>query len=274
MSELEQRYDPWGPISVVLYEIKDSDFVQDAVETTGVRIDWHPFSQGDAYSHTTRIRALRGDIQRAYQGMEPGERGLFTQIVVKALLRRRDREELHRTLNERLADIGWNVTDDGVLVTQDALVSEQFFPPNSEYDAYVAIRDILSRTQDSIFVVDGYVGTSLLMTLKWLAVSPISVRLLTGERSVKQDFGVELAAFRKQVPQVDIEVRTSSAFHDRFVVIDGTEVYHVGASLKDAGRRAFMISRIESAEIASATQDTIEAAWASATRVGALQATL
>lgn len=38
-------------------------------------------------------------------------------------------------------------------------------------------------------------------------------------------------------------VRTDS-FHDRFIVLDGTDAYHVGASIKDAGKRAFAVSRI------------------------------
>lgn len=59
MSELTVRFDPWGPISVVLYETKDSDFVEDAIATTGVEVDWRPFTREDAYSHSTRIRALR-----------------------------------------------------------------------------------------------------------------------------------------------------------------------------------------------------------------------
>src|SRR5690606_11744988 len=104
---------------------------------------------------------------------------------------------------------------------------------------------------------------------KALRPSPISVRLLTGEQSVKQDFPLELAAFRKQLAHIDIEVRASNAFHDRFIVVDGTEVFHVGASLKDAGRRAFMISRIENSEIATVTRVSIDAAWLSAHIVAA-----
>ncbi|WP_163268681.1 hypothetical protein [Chelativorans alearense] len=268
MSELSVRFDPWGPISVVLYETRDSDFVEDAIATTGVDVDWRPFSRADAYSHSTRIRALRRDIQRAYQAMEPDQRGLFVQIIVKALLRRADGEELHRVLNERLADIGWMITEAGVLLTQDALVSEQFFQPNSEYDAYVAIRDILGRAQRSLLVVDGYVGASLLLTLKSLGVSPLSVRLLTSKQSVKHDFPAELGAFRKQFPQFHVKLRTSEVFHDRFVVVDDQDVFHIGASLKDAGRRAFMISRIENLEIAAKTRDAIEQAWAEANGVG------
>lgn len=127
-----------------------------------------------------------------------------------------------------------------------------------------AIKDILGSARQSLFAVDGYVGTNLLLTLRGLEPSALSVRLLTNRHSVKQDFPAELAAFRRQFPSVDIELRTSESFLDRFIVIDGDELFHIGASLKDAGGRAFMISCIENPEIAATAKAAIEQAWADA----------
>lgn len=73
------------------------------------------------------------------------------------MLRRHDADALRETLRERLHDIGWLIDENGNLTTQDALVSEHFFPPNSEYDAYVTIgtfwpqrrRSLLSKSLTS-----------------------------------------------------------------------------------------------------------------------------
>ena len=134
-------------------------------------------------------------------------------------------------LIDLLHDIGWKISDDGLLQTEDALIGEQFFPPNSTYDAYVTIREILASAFTDIVVVDGYVGSSLILTLKGLPVQNLDVCILTIGKHLKPDFAIELAAFRSQVSHIRIEVRTTAEFHDRFIVIDGQAFYHVGASM-------------------------------------------
>lgn len=261
MSTIAGNFDPWGPISSVLYEIKDSDFVENAIANTGINIRWHPFSKADAYSHGTRIRALRRDINAAYAGLDQDQRGLFAQVVLKSMLRRPDGEELRTGLIDRLADIGWTLSGDGYLTTQDALISEHFFPPNSEYDAYLAIRDLLASASSEIVVVDAYVGSSLLLTLQSLSLPSLAVKILTAARNLKPDFRVELTAFQKQISHIALEVRTTGDFHDRFIAVDDAAFYHVGASIKDAGSRAFMISRIEDQPNVDNVRRAIAEAW-------------
>ena len=59
-------------------------------------------------------------------------------------------------------------------------------------------------------------------------------------------------------------VKTSPAFHDRFVVIDNAAVYHFGASIKDLGKKAFMFSLIEEPEILATLHTKLGAEWGSA----------
>jgi hypothetical protein len=243
MSSISDSFDPWGPISSVLYEMNDSDFLQNAIANTGIDIAWRPFSKADAYSHTTRIRALRRDISAAYANLDGEKRGLFAQIVVKSMLRRTSAGELRTKLLERLIDIGWTVSEDGLLMTEDALISEQFFPANSEYDAYIMVRDVFARASAELLIVDTYIGSSLLATLKALPLRNLSVKVLTAEKNLKPDFAIEVAAFRRQVSHINLEVRTTDGFHDRFIIADEREFYHVGSSIKDAGKRAFLIMR-------------------------------
>lgn len=260
-TKITERFDPWGPISTVLYETGSSDFVQDAIGNTGLDIAWHPLTKDEKYSHSTRIRAFRRDINEAYANLRDDLKGLFAQNVVKALSNRNDGADIRSRLTDRLSDIGWTISKDGILRTDDALISEQFFPANSEYDAYVTIRDILTKASTEIIVVDAYIGSSLLQTLRSLTQCDLRVRFLTAEKNLKPDFAVEVATFRKQVGHTKLEIRTTAEFHDRFIVIDGVEFYHVGASIKDAGKRAFMISRMEDQPNIETLKQSIDQAW-------------
>ena len=263
MTTIEARFDPWGPVSTVLYEINDFDFVLNTIANSGIEIEWRPLTRADAYSHGTRIRAFRRDISAAYAALDQDQRGLFVQIVVKSILRHREGEELRTKLVERLGDIGWTISEDGLLTTQDALISEQFFPANSEFDAYVAIRDVLARASREILLVDAYVGTSFLRTLKALN-PPLAIRILTVAKNLKADFRVEAEAFKKQMPGMTVEMRATNDFHDRFIVIDDVEVYHVGASIKDAGNRAFMINHIQDPPNIRNIRQIIDQTWTAA----------
>jgi hypothetical protein len=250
-----------GPISAVLYEIGNSEFVLNAISNTGITVEWRPLTKDERYSNSTRIRAYREDIARAYLKLNDDEKGQFAQIVVKAILGRHDGAELRSKMIDRLHDIGWTISDDGILKTEDALISEQFFPPNSEYDAYLTIRDIFAKASKDIIIVDAFVGSSLLVTLRALPSQSLDVLVLTVEKNLKPDFLVEVATFRSQVAHIKLEVRTMTGFHDRFIIIDGDEFYHVGASIKDAGKRAFMISRMEDPPNIDNLKKSIRQAW-------------
>jgi len=61
--------------------------------------------------------------------------------------------------------------------------------------------------------------------------------------SVSKQFKLDLKKFNAQYPAVDVKIFTKS--HDRFLIIDQTVIYHIGASLKDLGKKWFAFSKIE-----------------------------
>jgi hypothetical protein len=85
----------------------------------------------------------------------------------------------------------------------------------------------------------------------------VDVRVLT--KKLSADVRVLAVAFGKQ--HGSLEVRSTNAFHDRFLIIDGQDYYHFGASLKDAGGRGFMFSRIEEEVAIDALRSEIDAQW-------------
>ena len=219
------------------------------------------------YSHGTRIRAYKPVIQAAYDVLEEEEKGKVAERVAKGLLTSHIAIETREHLVERLNDIGWTITEDGALTTQDALVSEQFFPAGTHYDAYVAIREVLAMANSEIMIVDAYMGSSIFPTLRAIAPSKLAVKLLTASKNLKADFHVEATKFQQQFTGVQFEVRTTTDFHDRFIAIDDSDFYHVGASVKDARKRAFLVSRLQDQPIIAALRHYLDQAWNKATPV-------
>lgn len=79
------------------------------------------------------------------------------------------------------------------------------------------------------------------------------------------DFTLEASKFKSQYPSITFAVRTTREFHDRFLVVDERECFHLGASIKDAGNKDFMIHAVEDAENIQALLLRQKAAWAKAT---------
>lgn len=264
------KFDPWGPISSTLYSINKSDLVELVIRSTGVAVDWPVLADGKDSTHMTRIRTFKPLIDRAYNAISADEdRGRFVQVVAKRLMRAdRISKETKLILVEQLNDIGWTITADGSLTTQDVLISEQFFPPETRFDAYVAIRDILASAQTEILIVDCYLGSSIFPTLRALAERSLVVHALTCEKNLKADFPLEADKFRQQFSGIQFEVRSKPDFHDRFLRIDQANYFHVGASIKDAGSRAFLISKLQDPPVIASLAQYLEAAWNSASPVG------
>lgn len=250
------KYDPWRPIAAFLRECNDADLLFTVIDYTGVPIRWPQ----NAATHKERIRAALPIVHDAYSQLPNDRKGEFAQIVAKNTLRirsvyRDDKEKLRASLN----DIGWNITDDGILETQDALLSERFFPFGTQFDAYQTIKAIFSRAQSSLYIIDGYVGGVLFPTLGSINIIP-HIRVITSTR-VTPDFYHEAHLFRTQYNTVNLEIRAANDFHDRFVVVDQREYYHIGASIKDAGKKAFLISRLEDQPVIALVYQHINDTW-------------
>ena len=73
----------------------------------------------------------------------------------------------------------------------------------------------------------------------------VEVVILTSEKS--NITKLDIQKFNKEYPI--LKVAKTNKFHDRFIVIDNKEIYHLGASIKDLGKKCFAINRIEDIEI-------------------------
>ena len=107
------------------------------------------------------------------------------------------------------------------------------------FDAYVFAADLVKSAKESIILIDNYIDESVLLLLS-KRKADVAARIIT--QKVLPVLAADLAKHNQQYPPITIE--ESSRYHDRFLVIDGT-VYHIGASLKDLGKKLFAFSKLD-----------------------------
>lgn len=123
-------------------------------------------------------------------------------------------------------------------------IKQRIFFDGQIYDAYSIIIDIIKKANKKILIIDNYIDDSV---LKMLAKKKnnVEVVILTSDKSNIDN--LDIKKFNKEYPI--LKVAKTNKFHDRFIVIDNKEMYHLGASIKDLGKKCFAINRIEDIEI-------------------------
>lgn len=118
--------------------------------------------------------------------------------------------------------------------------SQKIFFDGQIFDAFSLITDLIQQAKNSIILIDGYVDVATLNVLsKKKDKVNVCIYTLPSTRLTAKD----VYNFNAQYP--NLEVRKTTAFHDRFLIVDDTLGYHIGASIKDAGRKCFGINQIE-----------------------------
>lgn len=114
------------------------------------------------------------------------------------------------------------------------------FYENQIFDAYVFASDLIKSAKRSIVLIDNYVDESVLVLLSKRADG---CRATIYTKTITSQLSLDLKKYNAQYPP--IEIKEFSASHDRFIILDGEEIYHIGASLKDLGKKWFAFSKFE-----------------------------
>ena len=135
---------------------------------------------------------------------------------------------------------------------------EGVFFAGQTFDALSLASRIFATAKARLLLIDGYIGAD---TLNILPTTGIQIDILT-KTPISPQIKTLCQAFKTQ--HGSLTVKTSLGFHDRFVVIDNTAVYHFGASIKDLGKKTFMFSLIEEPDILTTLLAKLGAEWGSA----------
>ena len=146
---------------------------------------------------------------------------------------------LHRRverLEQRMNDAENNI---GFFIRTALPPAEGIFYDGQVFDAYTFEADLIRSAQQRVILIDNYVDDSVLKVLTKRGEG-VSASIIT--RKISETLSLDLKRHNQQYPPV--EITTSDRFHDRFLIIDSA-VYHLGASLKDLGRKLFAFNRME-----------------------------
>lgn len=107
------------------------------------------------------------------------------------------------------------------------------------FDAYIFINDLLKSANEEIILIDNYINETIFTLFSKYPNIKIKIYTQTITKQLKLDF----EKYKKQYQNIELfEFKNS---HDRFLIIDKKEVYHIGASLKDLGKKWFAFSKFE-----------------------------
>ena len=125
-------------------------------------------------------------------------------------------------------------------IEDHAEAEQKIFFDGQIYDAFSLITTIIKKAKKEIILIDGYVDVD---TLNILAKKNIGVDVRIYTYASAQLTNKDAANFNAQYPTLTL--KKTQVFHDRFIILDGKTAYHVGASIKDAGKKCFGISLLE-----------------------------
>lgn len=117
---------------------------------------------------------------------------------------------------------------------------EGIFFDGQIFDAYTFATNLIKSAKKSLVVIDNYVDESVLLILSKRKAS-VTATIYT--KQITPQLNLDLTKHNNQYAPINI--RTYRQAHDRFVIIDNTEVYHIGASLKDLGKKLFAFSKMD-----------------------------
>ena len=154
----------------------------------------------------------------------------------------------HELLSEHLTKIDLKLLEHDKAIGQVLKKLEEprkkkaiLFFKGQMFDAFSCIADLVGTATDEIILIDGYVDTETLDLLS-KKKETVKVEIYTFRNKCRLT-ATEIADFNKQYTGLTVQYTTE--FHDRFMILDKKTLYHIGASIKDAGKKAFEISLID-----------------------------
>ena len=117
---------------------------------------------------------------------------------------------------------------------------EGIFFDGQVFDAYIFVTDLIRKAKESIILIDNYIDESVLLMLS-KRQSGVEVIVYTSKLTAETN--LDLKKYSLQYPHITIKQFNKS--HDRFLILDKKRIYHLGASLKDLGKRWFAFSVLD-----------------------------
>lgn len=135
-------------------------------------------------------------------------------------------------LKSQMSEVNSLVKNNKLKTTQGVFFDGQV------YDAYSFVSDLIKTAKDEIVLIDNYIDDTVLTLFSKIPNIKITIYTNTISKQLKVDF----EKYSKQYDNITIKIFKNS--HDRFLIIDNYELFHLGASIKDLGKKWFAFSKM------------------------------
>lgn len=146
----------------------------------------------------------------------------------------------HKITEHRLTNLENDMQFVKSKIENDELqINQGIFYNGQIYDAYAFVNDLLKSAKSEVTLCDNYIDDTIFTLCSKYPKIKFTIYTHTINKSLKLDY----EKYKKQYE--NIELKETKEFHDRFLIIDEKQVYHIGASLKDLAQKVFAFSKID-----------------------------
>ena len=146
----------------------------------------------------------------------------------------------HKITEHRLTNLENDMQFVKSKIKNDELqINQGIFYNGQIYDAYAFVNDLLKSAKSEVTLCDNYIDDTIFTLCSKYPKIKFTIYTHTINKSLKLDY----EKYKKQYE--NIELKETKEFHDRFLIIDEKQVYHIGASLKDLAQKVFAFSKID-----------------------------
>lgn len=146
----------------------------------------------------------------------------------------------HKITEHRLTNLENDMQFVKSKIKNDELqINQGIFYNGQIYDAYAFVNDLLKSAKSEVTLCDNYIDDTIFTLCSKYPKIKFTIYTHTISKSLKLDY----EKYKKQYE--NIELKETKEFHDRFLIIDEKQVYHIGASLKDLAQKVFAFSKID-----------------------------
>lgn len=147
-------------------------------------------------------------------------------------------------IENQIEELTEKVDEISLQIKSSELPTQGVFFDGQVFDAYELASKIIRSAKNSIILIDNYIDET---TLTHLTKKSNNVKLLLLTRNISKQLQLDVQKANEQYE--NFEIRLFSKSHDRFLIIDNKEVYHLGASLKDLGKKWFSFSKMDKTSV-------------------------
>lgn len=156
-------------------------------------------------------------------------------------------------LEDNMEAIKNKVNEIDLQINTQLIPTQGVFFDGQVFDAYELTSKIIRSAKHNIVLIDNYIDES---TLTHLAKKKKAVAALLLTKTISKQLALDIKKANEQYE--NFEAKTFTQSHDRFLIIDKTEVYHLGASLKDLGKKWFAFSKMDKQSVSNILNSILE----------------